>query len=115
MRLRALLQLRCPHCLRGPIFHGVWRMHPNCPVCGAKYEREEGYFMMAIFFGYILGFVAILPFAIWLYLVGAALPWYFFVSLTVLLILSPLIFRYSRAIWMHLDELLDPRRPPKPG
>jgi hypothetical protein len=70
--------------------------------------------MMAIFFGYILGFAAILPFAIWLYLIGAALPWYFLVSLTVLLIFSPLIFRYSRAIWMHLDELLDPRRPAKP-
>jgi len=54
----------------------------------------------------------VLPFCIALYLNNAALPWYFIVSLVVLVIFSPLIFRYSRAIWLHIDEVLDPRQIP---
>jgi hypothetical protein len=34
---------------------------------------------------------------------------YFVVSTIILIPLSPFIFRYSRIIWLHLDELLDPR------
>ena len=112
MRLSALLRLRCPHCLQGPIFGGLWQMHETCPVCGIVYEREHGFFMMSIFFGYVLGFIVVLPFCIALYLNNAALPWYFIVSLVVLVIFSPLIFRYSRAMWLHIDEVLDPRQIP---
>jgi uncharacterized protein (DUF983 family) len=109
MRLSAILHTRCPHCLEGKVFASLWKMHANCPVCGVEYEREHGYFMAAIFFGYILGFVAILPFCILLYLNDAPIIWYLVVCTIVLVVLSPLIFRYSRVIWMHLDELMDPR------
>jgi hypothetical protein len=37
---------------------------------------------------------------VWAYVAGSAL---------VLVPLTPLIFRYSRMIWLHLDELFDPR------
>lgn len=108
-RLFAFLRLRCPHCLRGPIFHGLLQMHENCPECGIVYEREQGYFMNAIFFGYILGFMAILPLNVALYIVEAP-PIYFLIgTLLLLTLISPLVFRYSRALWMHLDEMLDPR------
>lgn len=109
MRFKALLTLHCPHCLQGPIFASLWKMHPTCPVCGVQYEREQGYFMMSIFFGYILGFAALVPAGIILYLSQAPLLWYFIVALIELTVLSPVIFRYARALWMHLDELLDPR------
>lgn len=112
MRLSALLHSRCPHCLKGEVFYTLWKMHTHCPVCGIEYEREQGYFMMAIFFGYILGFLAILPFCIILYLNEAPIIWYFIVSITILTLLSPFIFRYSRVLWMHVDELLDPRQTP---
>ena len=110
MRLSAILHTRCPHCLEGEVFSSLWKMHTHCPVCGVEYEREQGYFMMAIFFGYVLGFLAVLPFCIILFLNDAPIIWYFVVSLVVLLLLSPFIFRYSRVLWMHLDELMDPRR-----
>lgn len=108
-RLTAFLRLRCPHCFQGPIFHGVWQMHTECPVCGIRYEREQGFFMNAIFFGYIIGFVAILPLNILLYIYEAPPIWFLIGTLLLLTVLSPLIFRYSRALWMHLDEMLDPR------
>ncbi len=108
-RLLAFLLLRCPHCLQGRIFYGLLKMHQRCPRCNILYEREQGFFMNAIFFGYILGFIAILPFNVILYIYEAP-PIYFLVGTVLLLtLISPLVFRYSRALWMHLDEMLDPR------
>lgn len=108
-RIIAFLSLRCPHCLRGPIFHSLLQMHANCPNCGIVYEREQGYFMNAIFFGYVLGFLAILPLNA-LFFILRVDPWVLlFGNLALLTLLSPFIFRYSRALWMHLDEVLDPR------
>lgn len=111
-RIVAFLLLRCPHCFRGAIFAGLWRMHSHCPVCDIRYERETGYFMNAIFFGYIFGFLVILPLNVVLYLIEAPLIWFGIGTLATLTLLSPLIFRYSRAMWMHLDEMLDPRSEP---
>ena len=107
-RFWAFLRLRCPNCYRGKLFKSVWQMHESCPICGIKYEREQGYFMNAIFFGYILGFIAILPVNALLFFYDVAPIWFLVSTLLVLTILSPLIFRYSRAIWMHLDAMLDP-------
>lgn len=113
-RLLAFLRLRCPHCLRGAIFATLWRMQERCPLCGVAYEREPGYFMNAIFFGYVLSFVAMLPLNVLLFIWEVA-PIYFLVgNLLLLTLLSPLIFRYSRALWMHLDGMLDPRPDPVP-
>lgn len=108
MRLKALFLQRCPHCLQGPIFLSWLGMYEQCPVCGIRYEREEGYFMMSIFIGYILGIAAaILPILLMLWL-KASLITHIAVVSALIIVLSPLIFRYSRVIWLHVDELLDP-------
>ena len=68
--------------------------------------------MNAIFFGYVLSFIAMLPLNVVLFIWDVA-PIYFLVgNLLLLTLLSPLIFRYSRALWMHLDGMLDPRQEP---
>ena len=109
MRLKAVLHSRCPHCLQGEIFSSFMKMRETCPVCGIEYEREHGFFMMSIFIGYILGFIAAVPFLIILFLLDAPIYTYFVVSAIILFPLAPFIFRYSRIIWLHLDELMDPR------
>jgi uncharacterized protein (DUF983 family) len=109
MRLKAILQMRCPHCLKGEVFSGFLKMRENCPMCGIEYEREHGFFMMSIFIGYILGFAAVVPVLILLFLSDASIAAYFIVSALLLIPLSPFIFRYSRILWLHLDEILDPR------
>jgi uncharacterized protein (DUF983 family) len=85
------------------------KMHETCPVCGIEYEREHGFFMMSIFIGYILGFIAVVPVLIVMYLMDASILAYFVVSAVILVPLSPYIFRYSRILWLHLEEILDPR------
>lgn len=111
-RTYAALLGRCPHCLKGAIFASLITMHDDCPVCGIHYERETGYFMMAIFFGYFLCGAICLPLCIWLYRMQAPILWYIASMSLALGLTAPWIFRYGRIIWLHIDELLDPRSEP---
>lgn len=109
MRLLALLKQHCPHCLQGKVFASTWKMNETCPVCHIKFEREDGYFMMSVFVGYIIGAIVALLICLILYLINAPFAWYFIFTIGAILLLLPLIFRYARLIWLHIDEVLDPR------
>ncbi len=86
------------------------KMNDTCSVCGIKFEREDGYFMMSVFIGYIMAVAALVPIVIYLYVNDASATWYLLALLPTLLILSPVIFHYARILWLHIDEVLDPRR-----
>ncbi len=110
-RAVAILLTRCPVCLEGRTFYGLLRMHKDCPVCGVHFERETGYFLNAMFFAYVMGFLIIAPTALYLYIRGVSMPWFTAIVSAELILLWPWIFRYSRILWMHADQLMDPRRP----
>jgi uncharacterized protein (DUF983 family) len=112
-RFVALLLQRCPVCLEGATFNSFLGMHKNCPHCGIHYERESGYFLNAMFFAYAMGFVILAPTALYLYIQGVSTFWFTAIISAEILLLWPLIFRYSRLLWMHLDQLLDPRPAPR--
>ena len=108
-RFWAVLWLRCSHCLRGPVYAGLFRMHERCPVCGIQHEREHGYFLMAIVFGYFFYLAVLMPLSIWLYRMETPI-WQFVVVITVVsVVLIPPVFHYARVLWLHIDEVLDPR------
>jgi len=44
-----------PVCLNGRMFAGRLRMHPTCPVCGHRFEREQGFFQGAMYVSWVLG------------------------------------------------------------
>lgn len=105
-RLNAILWQRCPKCLVGKPFSGLITMRQACPVCGHKFEREPGYFVGAMYASYFLAIpvLAILTLLIyWLLLPDWELRNVVFVAVPLFLLLVPLVFRYSRVIWMHLD------------
>ena len=52
--LRAILRQRCPRCRRGRMFRGRLTMNDPCPVCGLVFQREEGYFLGAMYVSYAL-------------------------------------------------------------
>lgn len=107
-RGRAVLLLRCAHCLKGAIFYGLFKMHENCPVCGIRFEREQGYFTMSIFIGYCFYLALLIPVAFLLYWLGLSL-WQLMAIITgVSILLIPPIFHYARVVWLHIDELLSP-------
>ena len=114
-RPEAVLLQRCPVCLEGKVFRSFLGMHKNCPECSVVYERESGYFLNSMFVAYVIGFLVLGPVALGLYIlsisgkmqVSGLLFWIVIIGLTA--VLWPFIFRYSRVIWMHADQLMDPR------
>lgn len=52
----------CPRCQEGAFFvahpynlRKVGELHPNCPKCGLKYEKEIGFYYGAMYVSYALG------------------------------------------------------------
>ena len=108
-RLLAVLLQRCPVCLEGHVFHGILAMNKNCPHCGVVFEREHAYFLMSMFVGYAVGFLVLLPSAVWMALGDTSILRFSVVITLETVLLWPFVFRYSRVIWMHIDQVFDPR------
>ena len=111
------VRLRCPRCGAGPLFRGPFRMHVECLVCNLTFEREQGYFVGAIYINY--GATALLLVAGFF-----ALERFTDISVTQQLLLwgafaiaIPLaFFRHSRSLWMSLDYIVNPAdEPPRRG
>jgi uncharacterized protein (DUF983 family) len=111
-RLLAILLCRCPICLRGPVFRSLLGMHADCPRCGVHYERESGYFLNSMFFAYVIGFLILAPTMLYLYFQQVSTLWFTIVVTAETVLLWPWVFRYSRVLWLHMDQLIDPRHPP---
>jgi uncharacterized protein (DUF983 family) len=106
----AMVRMRCPRCRQGRMFRSTFEMNDPCPECGLLFEREEGYFLGAMYVSYGLGSAIVVPL---FYLVQWLLPdaqpvWLFAVTVALYLPLVPLVFRYSRVIWTHFDRLVCP-------
>lgn len=84
-------------------------MHKSCSVCGTVYEREHGFFLMAIFYGYILNAIIFAPLALYGYFTDWLIPATIIICIGIVLLFAP-TFRYSRMIWLYMDQALDPRR-----
>ncbi len=108
---RSIVKLRCPSCGAGRIFAGPLRMNEFCPHCGLRFEREAaGYFTGAMYFSYALA----IPILSVLALAGITIGpsgspgWVILFVFLAFLPFVPLIFRYSRTLFIHLDRALDP-------
>lgn len=106
---------RCPRCLRGPVFRRLIAMNDSCPACRYDFGREEGYYTGAMYLSYT--FAMVLLFA----MVGVAIPFWhdysmggvgilFAILIPPYLVFVPLLFRWSRVVWLHLDYVLAVRR-----
>ena len=110
-RLTAVVAGRCPRCLDGRIWRGLFSMNEVCPVCGLRFEREPGYWTGAMVASYALGvpILVVLIFLVWL-----VTRWDVTFVLAVadgrFILVAPLVWRYSRIVWLHLDWLVDPVR-----
>ncbi len=105
-RLGAILRQRCPRCLEGKVFRTLVVMYETCPLCGYHFEREQGYFLGAMYASYFLAVpaVGLLTLAINAWVVPDwTLEQAIFLAAVPFLLLVPLLFRTSRVIWMHLD------------
>lgn len=109
MNFRAILGMKCPRCHAGPVFAGALRTHETCPHCGLQYEREPGFFLGAMYFSYGLGILAALPVVLWLFFSGASELVTAASGTAVIVVLCPILLRYSKVLWLHFDQKWDPR------
>lgn len=101
--------LRCPRCGARTLFRGWLAMHERCASCHWRFEREQGYFLGAMYINYALtvGIVLIGYFALASYThisLGQQLVLWGSVS-----VLCPcLLFRRARGVWLSFDYLFNP-------
>jgi uncharacterized protein (DUF983 family) len=103
----AAVRQRCPECQSGRIFRGLVTTNERCEVCGLRFEREPGYFYGAMYLSYTLAFLST---AYWIPMLALGVsPWLVVGLPAVQIVLQiPLVFRYSRAIWLAIDHYFDP-------
>ena len=106
----SILRQRCPRCRTGQIFRGTFAMNDPCPSCGLLFQREEGFFLGAMYLSYPMSFAILLPLflaAIALFPNGSmrVLP---LLAMIAYLPFVPAVFRYSRVLWIYLDRVIDP-------
>lgn len=103
----AALQAKCPRCRRGDMFstpmYGLklQKMNDNCPHCGVKFEREPGYFYVAMFVSYGMNVIEMLIAGMLTYFITGNVTdplLYIMVIFPVVFILSPFNYRFSRVI-----------------
>ncbi|HZS43908.1 MAG TPA: DUF983 domain-containing protein [Blastocatellia bacterium] len=111
------LALRCPDCGKGTIFESGFKTRKSCPNCGLVYEREQGYFVGAIYFNVIVTESLIIAAFIVSIIVLRQFNQKIETVLFVLAILMPILFfRHSRSFWLAFDHLISPSekdRPPR--
>ena len=110
-----MIRQRCPRCLEGKVYRRLIDMHDRCPNCGYVFGREEGYFTGAMYLSYLGGLVIVFA------LIGILWPFWPSHSITAVEVLLgiasvlylafvPIVFRYSRVVWLHLDYVVTVRR-----
>jgi uncharacterized protein (DUF983 family) len=82
-------------------------MHERCAACGLRYEREQGYFVGAIYVNYAVtvaiaaGTVLVLD-----WVVGLTLTEQLVLGVALAAVVPLLFFRHARSLWLSLEYLV---------
>ena len=88
-------------------------MYEKCPVCGWRYEREEGYWTGAVAVNLVATELLIALVAVPLAVALAQKPitLLLIIGLPLPFILPLLFFRHAKSLWMSIDFMLHPVDP----
>jgi len=107
--LRAALSLCCPRCGVGKLYAKPFRMFEHCPHCQLKFEREQGYFVGAIYINYAATVAIAVP---GFFLLDAFTTMRIQQQLAVWVpfaVVFPLLFfHHARSLWLALDHFFNP-------
>ena len=105
-----LLRRGCPRCGHA-IFRAPLAMYEECPGCGLDFDRgQPGYFTGAMYVSYALAIplIALLTLIAYLLLSSWSLWQLVLLAWAICVPLIPWIWQYSRVIWIHFDQWIDP-------
>jgi hypothetical protein len=84
-------------------------MHELCTKCGLKFEREQGYFLGAMYISYGLALLTIVAIALLLWAFTAwSMQKITLWAILLFLPLAPALTLFSRVLWIYLDRTIDP-------
>jgi uncharacterized protein (DUF983 family) len=109
--LKGILRKRCPRCRSGQVYRALWKMNANCPVCGLVFGRgDPGYFTGAMYVSYAIAIPLLGLVILALYLLLPSWSLYRLGMLASILCTPsiPLIWQYSRVLWIYFDRYFDP-------
>ncbi len=103
---------KCPRCRVGKVFSGATyglktqKMNEFCDHCGLKFEREPGYFYVAMFVSYAFNVAEMITVSVAAYILGLQLEYenlWLFVSMLFLttVVFAPFNYRYSRMVLLY--------------
>ena len=108
--LKSAIEGKCPRCRTGNMFAAPLlsfksqKMLERCPACDLKFEKEPGYFYVAMYVSYAMSVAELVAACVATYVLSGNLesPWlYVIVALTVTILLAPFNNRYSRIILLY--------------
>ena len=104
------LRLRCPRCGAKTLFRKGFAMHERCRACAYRFEREQGYFVGAMYVNY--GVTVLIIVAGYF-----ALEWWTDITLRPATCPSGVAsasccpwssFRQARGLWLAFDYIFNP-------
>jgi hypothetical protein len=86
-------------------------MCERCTVCDLKFQREEGYFLGAMYisFGLALVIISLIAVLLWVitgWWITKDMIW----AVVLFLPLAPAISLFARVLWIYLDQTFDPEK-----
>lgn len=111
-KLQAVAGCKCPRCREGAIFYGkmyafkAQGTNEFCPVCNLRFEREPGFFYVAMFISYAMNVAEMITISVATYILGLDLVyenlWFYAgIILAGVLLFAPFNYRYSRVFLLH--------------
>jgi len=107
---KSAVEGKCPRCRKGDMFKAPLlsfrsrKMVEHCPHCGLKFEKEPGYFYVAMYVSYVFVVAELVSSCVVAYILTGNLesPWmYLIVASTVAVLMSPFNYRYSRVVLLY--------------
>jgi len=115
--LQSIVTQRCPRCRQGRLFLSpnpfhlkeMQTMPKECPVCKQDFVIEPGFYFGATYISYALNVAWLIPTFLFIrFVLGEPFRTFVITMFILLPVLVPILFRLSRAIWIHLFVRYDP-------
>lgn len=110
-KFKAVLNGKCPRCKEGNMFESraydlrnFDKMYEYCATCQLRFEPEPGFYYGAMYVNYAfsVALFVVLGSAVFYFLDNPDIWVYATVIFSTVLLLTPLLFRYSRIIYLHV-------------
>lgn len=114
--LPSILKMKCPNCRKGHMFthSSIFPLKKSldmpeyCPVCGQKMELEVGFWYGTGYVSYGLSVALFFFNLLWYALIFGisykdnSIFYYLVTSIVIVILLQPLLMRYSRVIYLYM-------------